>query len=201
MDKTTVIFDLGGVLVWTRWENFCKPLGLAAGLDSQSVMQKLIEGDAYNPFMRGEFGAPEFCRRLRSQFGIDWPDSLITEAWQSIIEPHAEIAGVIESLAKSYRLVMGSNTDVLHYAAGINVQPALEHFDGAILSCEVGALKPDEAFFKRGADLLRLNVEECLFTDDRPENVAAANASGIAAFQFKSVASLKLDLLYHGIRV
>jgi HAD superfamily hydrolase (TIGR01509 family) len=65
----------------------------------------------------------------------------------------------------------------------------------------VGALKPDEAFFKRGADLLRLNVEECLFTDDRPENVAAANASGIAAFQFKSVASLKLDLLYHGIRV
>ena len=68
---TTVIFDLGGVIVHTHWERATTPLAEMSGLSPDEVMGQILGGDAFRPFMRGEFGCAEFHRRLSGELGLN----------------------------------------------------------------------------------------------------------------------------------
>ena len=196
---TTVLLDLGGVLVWTRWEKFAEPLAETAGIKPEEVMEAVVTGDAHYPFMRGEIDPLEFHRRLSRHVGADLEADRFFEAWTSIIVPNEEIASLVAKLGERYRLVVASNTDVLHYARSVDTQPALKRFDEAILSYELGHCKPDTAFFRLGLERLSLRTEECIFIDDTLENVAAAQSLGIAAIQFHDTRQLWSELNAAGL--
>ena len=53
--------------------------------------------------------------------------------------------------------------------------------DRCFYSCEVGAAKPDEEFFRRVAGELGVELRELVFVDDTLENVHAAQACGLPA--------------------
>lgn len=52
-------------------------------------------------------------------------------------------------------------------------------FDVVVLSGDVGMRKPDPAIFLHTVSLLHLQPSECVFVDDLPHNVAAAEALGM----------------------
>ena len=52
---------------------------------------------------------------------------------------------------------------------------------------KMGLLKPDPAFFHHVLGTLDTPAADCVFIDDRGENVEAARVIGITALQFKSV--------------
>ena len=54
MPITTVIFDLGGVLVQTLWERVTEPVSRMNGMSPGEVMDQIRTGDAYFPHMSGE---------------------------------------------------------------------------------------------------------------------------------------------------
>ncbi|HCP23855.1 MAG TPA: HAD family phosphatase, partial [Dehalococcoidia bacterium] len=54
-------------------------------------------------------------------------------------------------------------------------------------------LKPDPAFFQRILGGLGAPPEECVFIDDRPENVESARTLGIDALHFQSLEKLETD--------
>jgi len=56
-----------------------------------------------------------------------------------------------------------------------------ELLDGAYYSCEVGAAKPEVAYFLHIADDLGVAPRELVFVDDAPVNVDAAAEIGVAA--------------------
>ena len=56
--------------------------------------------------------------------------------------------------------------------------------DGVFASCDLGARKPDRAFFDRLAERLNLEPASLLLIDDAHENVAAARAAGWCAEHF-----------------
>ncbi|HEU5242361.1 MAG TPA: HAD-IA family hydrolase [Ornithinibacter sp.] len=56
-----------------------------------------------------------------------------------------------------------------------------ELLDGAYYSCEVGAAKPEAAYFLHIADDLGVAPRELVFVDDAPVNVDAAAEIGVAA--------------------
>ena len=199
MDISTMIFDLGGVLVLTRWDRVTQPLAKLSGLSPEGVLEEIVSGDAYYPFMRGEFDQWEFHRRLSEQLKMDLSPERLFEIWPNIIIPNGEINTLIEMLKRRYRLVIGSNTDVLHHRRCIEVQEALQHFDDALVSYELGCCKPDAAFFRRGLEKLSASPEECVFIDDRKENVDAAQSQSIATIQYSSVSQLESDLARMGI--
>ena len=66
-------------------------------------------------------------------------------------------------------------------------------FDRCFLSYEMSLLKPDPAYFRHMLDSLQVDAGDCLFIDDRPENVQSAKAMVINAFVFESVDKLKSD--------
>lgn len=52
--------------------------------------------------------------------------------------------------------------------------------DDAVFSCDVGLAKPDRRIFLLAADRLGVDPEDCLFVDDREENLEAARRVGMA---------------------
>ena len=71
----------------------------------------------------------------------------------------------------------------------------LDGFDGGVASCEVHVNKPDPKIYKALLDKYSLKAEECVFIDDRLENVQAAFALGFAGIQMKdSVGTLVRSL-------
>ena len=71
----------------------------------------------------------------------------------------------------------------------------LEQFDGGVASCEVHINKPDPRIYQALLDKYSLKASECVFIDDRLENVQAAFALGFAGIQMKdSVGTLVRSL-------
>lgn len=59
-----------------------------------------------------------------------------------------------------------------------------KHFKGGIVSYEVEIEKPDNRIYELLLGRYNLNANECLFFDDKPENIKAANAIGIHGILF-----------------
>jgi putative hydrolase of the HAD superfamily len=68
--------------------------------------------------------------------------------------------------------------------------PWFGDFDYVCFSAEVHLAKPDAAIFHACLKAVRSRPEECLFIDDRAENVEAARALGMQALRFESVQEL-----------
>ena len=74
--------------------------------------------------------------------------------------------------------------------------------DGYFFSCEVGAAKPDEAFFEHVVGTLGVPAGELLFVDDLAANVAAARVCGLRAEQWHhddGIEALDALLADHGL--
>ena len=71
----------------------------------------------------------------------------------------------------------------------------LDRFDGGVASCEVHINKPDPRIYQALLDKYHLKAEECVFIDDRLENVQTAFSMGFAGVQMKdSVGTLVRSL-------
>jgi len=63
--------------------------------------------------------------------------------------------------------------------------PLKDVFDGGVASCEVHINKPDSRIYQAFLDKYQLKANECVFIDDRRENVQAAFVLGFAGIQMK----------------
>jgi epoxide hydrolase-like predicted phosphatase len=190
----TLIFDQGGVLVGTQWENATIAWSNLNGTTSREVMDRILAGDAYTSFMRGEIDRAGFRDRVCARLNIQQDPETFDEVWCSIIDPNPEIVPLVENLSARYRMVIGSNTDELHQKRIQEVQPIVTSFDDVLLSYELGVLKPDINFFDSGLAKLDLTPDQCVFIDDRKNNVDSALSVGMQAIQFVSVAQLESEL-------
>ena len=69
-------------------------------------------------------------------------------------------------------------------------------FDSTTFSCEPGVdcKKPNSKIYRICLQRLNLPPEECIFIDDRKENLAAAKKLGLGTIHFKSASHLKKEL-------
>ena len=162
-------------------------------------MDRMLKGDAYAPFMRGEIERAEFRKRMCAHLDIQQTIHEFDELWRSAIEPNPDIVPLVESLSSRYRMVIGSNTDELHQQRVESVQPIIATFDDFLLSYELGVLKPDPEFYEKGLAKLGLTPDQCFFTDDRQNNVDSAISVGIQSVRFESVHQLETALEALGV--
>lgn len=199
MPITTVIFDLGGVLVHTHWERFTEPVSQMNSMSPDEVMTQVRTGDAYFPHMSGEIDFPEFHRRMSAQLSLNIEPEEFRGMWNSILEPYPDTGETVQRLKGRYRLSLGSNTDVPHLSRSREIQPATNLFDDVLVSYELRCCKPDTAFFRLGLQRLGVSPEETVFIDDLKENVEAAESVGITGIHFLSADQLNSDLANLGL--
>ena len=190
----TIIFDLGGVLVHLDWDKVCAPLARLSDQSYAAVMKEVRNGPVVEASMLGSLTPQEFHQALCAKIHVDIPYGPFVQIWNGLLSADAEMASLVTELGSARRLVLASNTDAIHFAYAQEHFSVLRAFDRFFLSYEMGLLKPDPAYFQHLLRGLQTAPGDCLFIDDRAENVQAARETGINAFVFGSTDKLKADL-------
>ena len=100
---------------------------------------------------------------------------------QETIRPTEKL--IDELKAAGYKLYVLSNMS-REFIDFLRKQKVYENFDGDVVSCEVGIVKPMPEIYDLLLKRFELDPAETIFIDDRKENVDAAAAKGIATFHF-----------------
>ena len=182
-----VIFDVGFVLVDFRWRKLMEDLGIAK--DLQDIFEKNVFGShCWGELDRGVMEEAEVLKMLREdnkehlkEFDYVWSNR------DKIVEPFDYAVGMIEDLkAKGLKVYLLSNYPkelfTLHTECGRF--PFIDKVDGKVVSGFVQLVKPDREIYEYLLKEYELKAEECVFIDDRQENVEAAKEIGINGIWF-----------------
>jgi putative hydrolase of the HAD superfamily len=97
------------------------------------------------------------------------------------------------------RVFLASNQD-RHRGAYINELFAREPWlTGSLMSYDLGFAKPDPAFFTAALARAGARADECLFVDDKLDNVEAARGVGLTAIHYRDLPQLTADLEAPGL--
>jgi FMN phosphatase YigB (HAD superfamily) len=198
MQRPTVIFDLGGVLVSVDFMRACKRLEAAGGAPAAAILQTIAKGEDKLGFDTGRLSPQQFAARFCAAIGVRLPYAEFADIWCDIFAEQREVTGLLDEIGKHADLVLLSNTDPLHLDYVRSHYGFLEKFGHLVLSYEVGHAKPARQIFERAIGLCAPGTRMIYF-DDMPEFVAAARACGLPAEQFVDAAKLRRDLEGFGV--
>lgn len=185
-----VIFDYGRVLVYTAdqqpraaWE---RRLGLAPGALTRAVHNE----DSWLAAQRGAITSERHWQTVGRALGVRSDDlaALRADFYRGDVL-NTELVACIDRLrALGLRVGLLSNfsTDL---RAMLAQQELLGRFDALAISAEIGVMKPAPAAYRAVLRQLGLAAPACVFIDDVPANVAAAQALGLHGIVFADNAS------------
>ena len=178
-----LLFDIGGVLLnldygpaVERVLPLCDP---ALGLNSRSFFGLVERDPMLAEYERGRVSPEDFHRHFARVTGYRGGYAEFVETWYHVLSGNQPMIQFARELSARRPVYLASNAGVIHHPRMFRDFPALGFRRGEVISCEIGAVKPERAFYERTLDRLGLRAAECLFLDDRPENVAGAEACGI----------------------
>jgi putative hydrolase of the HAD superfamily len=180
-----IVFDLGGVVV--EWLPERLLASMVEDEQTRATLRKDILGhDDWLALDRGTLDADEAVRRFVARTGLD--HALITRLLDAVapsLVPKEDTLALIRALrAGGHPLYYLSNMAHTWFDYIERHRDFWSLFDGGVVSCRVGLLKPEPAIFGHLLAQYGLRASEAIFIDDIPENVAAAAALGISAIRF-----------------
>jgi putative hydrolase of the HAD superfamily len=196
----TVIFDLGRVIVPFDFKRGYARLSPLCGIPAAEIPARIATTKLVERFECGGVAPRDFVHQLSAHLGFETTYENFREIWSSIFLPETLIPeAMLEGIARSHRLILLSNTNVLHFEMLQANYPLLRHFHKYVLSHEVGAMKPSPLIYQKAIEAACSLPEECFFTDDIAEFVVGARAQGIDAVQFESAAQIERELRRRGV--
>ncbi len=198
----TLLFDLGNVVLYFSHEQMCAQLGAMCGRSGDDVRRWMFDEGILLELERGTLSDEDFHRLFQERFAARVPLEALRLAGSDIFRLNAPMPALLDALkAAGYRLVLLSNTCVAHVEFVRSNFDVLERFDRLVLSCEVGAVKPEPAIFAAALSQIGCAPDECFYTDDIAAYVAAGRRIGLQAEVFTTFESLIEQLAQRGVRV
>lgn len=181
-----IIFDMGNVLL-----DYNPDVILNETCDTeeekQIIEKELFSGQEWMRGDRGDITNAERYELVKKRVPEKLYDKLrkCVYHWDVCMVP---VKGAAEFLAytreKGYGMYILSNAAIEFYQY-FPRQLDLDLFDGIVVSAEQHMLKPQIEIYRYLLDTYDLKPEECLFIDDRQDNVKGAEETGIKGFVFK----------------
>ena len=192
-----VIFDVGNVLVDFRWRELMEDLELPKEL--QSVFEKsAFTSPWWGQLDLGVMEEEDILVKLREdnrehleEFNLVWDNR------DKLVEPYDYAVSWIDSLKQQGRKVYllsnyPKNMFTLHTECG--AFPFIDHVDGKVVSGFVKMVKPNADIYEYLMKQYDLKAEECVFLDDRLDNVEGARALGMKGIVVKSYEQANAEL-------
>ena len=145
-------------------------------------------------YERGDLSTREIFSRFVTMTGYRGTFEQFCALWRGILSENHLMIEFARDLSRRYDIYIWSNAGDLHMPWAYEQFPVLQFIKGDAVSCYLGAVKPNRAFFERALAKYDLRPEQVLFVDDRPENVEAARAMGIITVQY-TTASETIDAI------
>lgn len=177
-----VLFDADGVLqdVPGGWEASTEPY---LGERTTEFLRRVWDDEL--AALAGQADLLPLIAAALADFGVASPLAEVHRAIWLRIEPVEQTVALVSALRRNgYGVHLGTNQD-RHRAA--HMRDVLGYdalFDVSCYSWELGARKPDRAFFAEAARRIGAHPAAILFIDDSTRNVAGARDAGLAAEQW-----------------
>lgn len=182
-----IVFDIGGVLIGYRWENMLKDYGL----DEESASRvglEIFNDPLWREFDRGTI----LMDGLISEYKCKYPGDAdhieyFIRNCELIKVNRPETWEKVEKLrTKGYKIYLLSNYSEELLKLHVDDMELFNTADGKIISYEVNSIKPEPEIYNALFEKYDLNPEECLFFDDRQDNVDGSEAMGMKGLKVDS---------------
>ena len=195
-----ILFDMGNVLIRFEPKQYVKNAGLSES-DQQLLLRELYGSIDWVRLDRGTITEEEVyahaCARLPAE--LHAAAEYIIYHWNEPIVPITGTADVVRELkARGYTLYLLSNAARRQHTYWHDI-PGSECFSGTLISADVHLLKPEAAIYQALFDKFDLTASSCLFIDDFPPNIEAAENAGMQGIVFHDAGQLREELKARGI--
>lgn len=183
-----IVFDIGNVLAAFRWWELLGDLGMEG-----EVREAVADATVRDEKMWGEFDRSLLsdetiiagCIKKAPQY-----EKEILSLFENIRDIVAEYPyskpWLTELKQRGYRIYLLSNYGKTSFEATSANMSFLPLVDGRVISYEVKKVKPEPEIYVALLEKYHLNPEECVFLDDRAENIEAAEKLGFHGIVFTS---------------
>ena len=191
-----VVLDMGNVLLDFRPEyvmdQFC-----SSEEEKDVIRRELFEGPEWPLGDRGDIKDKDRFDLVKVRVPEKYHEALKNCAlhWDICMDPLEGAKEFCETVKeKGYKIFVLSNASDLFYVYFPKFLP-LDFFDGVFVSSDYLMLKPDVEIYKTFLNKYGLKGEECLFIDDRQDNIEGAGKAGLNTFRFEGDYEKVLSLL------
>jgi len=198
----SVISDLGKVIIFfdnhiffRKIEKYC-PYSLSEILDKVARNMELVSS-----FDKGRITPVEFYRKVKKTLKAKIDFEQFYAIYNDIFWLNPPVLEILKKLKPQYRLVLLSNTDQMRFSFITKKLPQILLFDAYVLSFEVGYMKPESEIYHIALEKAGATAGECLFIDDRQENIEAAQRMGINCIHFQAETNLQVELKKRGLNL
>jgi glucose-1-phosphatase len=195
---STVLFDLGNVIVYIDFGAFWSELGYSRpeeiapfkdGYDSLTLQ-----------YETGYISTDGYLNGLRTVFFNKFTNAQLEKAFSCIIQqPVKGMKDLVKLVSVKCQTALVSNTNEIHYEYSKKKLDGFSIFQKHYLSYKLHIMKPAHSFYDAIIKDQAILPSRMLFVDDIAENVEAAKSAGIQAIRFKSMRELEVDFKKLGI--
>ena len=197
-----IVFDMGNVLIRFDPLFFMDRAGLTDPSDRRLILNELFHSVEWAQMDSGVLTEETAEPSILSRF----PDRLkdaVHRLLFSWADPPAPISGMEELVLRlkkaGYGIWLLSNASKAQHVYWPKI-PVSRLFDGKLVSCDIGIVKPVPGIYTAFTEKFSLRPEECVFIDDTIQNVAGAIACGWQGIVFHG-SSLELEQKLRRLRV
>ena len=193
-----IIFDLGRVVV--SWD----PMAIVGSVRGQQgaalLAEQLFNHPDWLEVDRGTMSLHTMAREAQVRTGLSTAENLaILQAVPASLQPDPAMLTLIAELHRAghtlYALSNMGHASIdwleLH-------QEFWRFFSGKVVSARVRMMKPEPDIYRYLLVSFDLKPADCIFIDDSPANIVAAEALGIRGIVFSDVATCRQQLLALG---
>ena len=179
----TFLYDIGRVLLDFDFETSLARLLPPGTTDPEARMERLLARK--DDFETGAIPTDEYITWALEVMGSSATHDEFRHWWQRIFTPNAPMWETVRRLADGgHRLILFSNTNAIHCPWVFEAYPDFSVFHGAVLSFEVGSIKPHPEIYQHAVDVHGLDPETTCYIDDLPQNIATGREFGFDCFQY-----------------
>ena len=199
MQVEAVVLDVGNVLLEWNPERFYdgrygaeRRAALFGAVDLHAMNERIDRGEEFERIVRDTAREnPAFAAEIH-----DWHD-----AWIEMARPPIAHSVMLLRALRSKGVPVHALTNFGRetFAFAQTQYPFLTEFDGFFVSGHLGVIKPDAAIYEALEHGTGLDPATILYTDDRPENVEAAEARGWRVHLFEGPEGWAARLVEEGL--
>lgn len=199
-----IIFDIGRVIVGYQEQDVVAAT-LPHSPHKNFYIEKFLKGGIWQDLDRGTATITDAITHLSTL--PDHPNTVaqdvhtIVTTFVSTLQllPGSQV--LFAALAKKYPIYLLSNFQDEPFDQLLKLHPFLCQAKGMVVSAKVKMMKPETPIYEYLLRTFSLRAEECLFLDDKIENIAEAKRQGLHGIVFQNAAQAKTDLLNCGVQI
>ncbi len=181
-----IIFDMGNVLIKFDPSQIVEELGLDSKEEKELLLKTIFFTGEWHLTDLGVMTEADLFKSVSQKLPkhlLGYAHDIILE-WDKDLVPVPGMEDFVRTCKeKGYKIYLLSNASLRQPLYFPRI-PGSQYFDGTVISAILGICKPDRRIYDYLLFKYGLKAEECVFIDDLPANIEAANEVGIHGILF-----------------